>query len=227
MTTTISNIEDWKKLLAEAENGSNLLQLEVAMLFENGVEINGFEIVKKDAAQDFKWTKIAYENGNLDALVRYADYLSSGYNGEKNLELAIHLYEKGMEFGSSIAAFNLGIEYRNKQEFEHAFRYYQKAKTMNSESEDFTIAKCYYYGIGTEKDKCKAIDILNNITFPQNNQYEVDEANYMIGMLYLEGEVVEKSIKTARHYLELANQDEDHRSAQEILQIIGRADNIL
>ena len=44
----------------------------------------------------------------------------------------------------------------------------------------------------------------------------------MIGKIYLEGEVVEKNIDKARYYLELADEDGDHRSAQEILIIIGR-----
>ena len=44
----------------------------------------------------------------------------------------------------------------------------------------------------------------------------------MIGKIYLEGEIIEQSLEKARQYLELANKDGDHRSAQEILNIIGK-----
>ncbi|MBK9508458.1 MAG: SEL1-like repeat protein [Cytophagaceae bacterium] len=52
---------------------------------------------------------------------------------------------------------------------------------------------------------------------------ELDEANYMLGKIYLEGEVIEKNIEKARFHFELADKDNDHSSAQEILLIIGRS----
>lgn len=226
MFIEINSSENWEKLLLEAKNGNNLAQLEVAFYYENGIEINGVEILKANDLEGFKWTKKAYENGNLEALVGYADYLSLGKSCEKNLDLAVELYKKGIELGISEASYNLGIEFRNKQNFETAFEYYKKSKELNSNYEEFTIAKCYYYGIGVEKDKNKAFELLKNVKFPENNQFEVDEANYLIGMLYLEGEIIEKSIELARYYLELANADEDHRSALELLLIIGRSENL-
>jgi hypothetical protein len=48
----------------------------------------------------------------------------------------------------------------------------------------------------------------------------------MIGKIYLEGEIVERSIETAKYYLELADNDGDHRSAQDLLLIIGRREII-
>jgi len=69
------------------------------------------------------------------------------------------------------------------------------------------------------------LSILENIKFPESYRYEVDEANYIIGLLYLEGEVIERSLETARRYFELANIDEDHQSAKEILYILGRRGN--
>jgi TPR repeat protein len=226
MFTEINSAETWEKLLSEAKNGNNLAQFEVGIYYENGIEIDGVEIIKANDVEGFNWTKKAYENGNLKALVSYADYLSLGKSCEKNLDLAIELYKKGIELGISEASYNLAIEYRNQQNFEKAFEYYEKANELDSNYEEFTIAKCYYYGIGIEKNKNKAFELLKKIKFPQNNQFEVDEANYLIGIIHLEGEIVEKSIELARKYLELANIDEDHHSAQELLLIIGRSENL-
>ena len=226
MILKIDTLKTWMNLLNDAENGNNLAQFEVSMYYENGIEINGEIILNIDELEAFKWTKKAYENGNLKALVSYADYLSLGKNCERNLELAIKLYNKGIDLGIGEAAYNLGIEYRNKQDFKKAFIYYQKANELNLNYEEFTITKCYYFGIGIEKNKPKALELLNNIKIPKNYPFEVDEANYLLGMLYLEGDIVEKSIEKARFYLELANVDEDHKSAQELLLIIGRTENI-
>ena len=126
--------------------------------------------------------------------------------------------------GNEIAAFNLGIEYRDSLDYESAFKCYEQSLQLGHPA-DFTIAKCYYYGIGIKKDQSKALLILKSDRIIESSQYEIDEANYLTGLLYLEGEVVDKSLETARYYFELADEDGDHRSAQEILFIIGRSDH--
>ncbi|MEP6610379.1 MAG: hypothetical protein ABJA76_00790, partial [Mucilaginibacter sp.] len=144
---------------------------------------------------------------------------------DKNIGFAIELYKKGIDNGSGIAANNLGTIYRDKQDYKTAFELYQLAQTL-SKSNSLTLAQCYYWGVGTEKDIKKAYDILLKISQgplnPYNNQYEIDEANYLLGRIYLDGDVVEKSIEKARHFLMLADTDNDHRSAQELLIVIGR-----
>jgi uncharacterized protein len=122
-----------------------------------------------------------------------------------------------MKAGSSDAAHNLGIEYRDQHNFEKAFSLYKKAET------DFAVGMCYYYGIGVPQNRLKAFRFFKKISKPDIvlSGYEANEANYMIGKMYLEGEVVKRSISKARHYLLLANEDGDHRSAEQILGIIG------
>lgn len=224
MITKITNTKNWESLIELAKNENIDAQYEVASYFENGLILDGIEIVKIDEKQAFFWIKIAFKNGNLKALVRYADYLCEGILCEKNIDLAIKIYKKGIELGSKEASFNLGIEYRNKQDFNIAFEFYNKSQTPNKSYYELTLAMCYYFGIGTKKDKLKALKHFENIKMPDNSPNEVDEANYMIGKIYLDGEVVEKSIEKARYYLELADNDQDHRSAQEILFIIGRTE---
>jgi len=132
MSSEINTIEDWNTLLNLAEEGNNSAQLEVAMYFENG---NDFVTINN--AEAFKWTKLAYENGKEDAIVRYADYLSAGNNCDKNIEHAVQLYARGIELGFGEASFNLGVEYRNKQNFKTAFEYYQRANEMSAGAYQF------------------------------------------------------------------------------------------
>ena len=82
---------------------------------------------------------------------------------------------------------------------------------------------CYYYGVGVAKNKLKAFRFFKKLLKPGNllNGYETNEANYLIGKMYLDGEVVKRSLTKARYYLLLANEDGDHHSAEQILWIIG------
>ncbi len=223
----ISNENDWNSLIEKAEDGNSDAMNEVAFHFNNGLTIDNIEIIKPNPQLAFEWTKKSYEKGNIDGMVNYADYLSDGeyLYCEKNIDLAMKLYEEAIDKGSSSAIHNLAIEYRNKQNFDKAFELYLKANRSNEFYPELSIGLCYFYGIGTKKDKLKSFEIFQIINSNKNSQYEVDESNYLIGKIYLEGEIIEQSIDKARHYLELADKDGDHRSAQELLLIIGRTTN--
>jgi uncharacterized protein len=220
----INNLDDFNLVIQKAEHGNCEAMNELSFIYENGLTIDNIEIVKPDPQIGFHWTEKSYKNGNLEASVKYADFLSDGNYKycQKNIELAMKLYEKAMNEGSSIATYNLGLEYRNKQQFEKAFELYQKADQAEDYFAELTIGLCYYYGIGTNKDRLKALEIFKSLNKENYTEYEIDEANYLIGKIYLEGEIVEQSFELARQYLELANQDGDHNSAQELLLLIGR-----
>ncbi|QHC85101.1 hypothetical protein AS589_10095 [Empedobacter brevis] len=178
-TFEITNIDDWNSLLKNAESGNSNAMNEVAFWYENGLTINDIEIIKIHPQLAFEWTKKSYDNGNLDGIVKYADYLSDGeyLYCEKNIEFAMHLYEKAMNEGSITATHSLGIEYRNKQNFEKAFELYQKANASSNFFPELSIGLSYYYGIGTPKNKIKALEIFKKIEIGNNSEYEVDEAN--------------------------------------------------
>lgn len=222
---TILNNNDWQILLKKAEQGNSKAMNEVAFNYEHGLTADGIVIVEKNTQLAFDWTKKSYETGDLDGMINYANYLSDGKYlfCEKNIQLAMKLYEKAMHLGSSVAAYSLGIEYRNQHNFEKAFELYSKSNKNSGDIPDLTIGLCYYYGIGIEKNKLQALKIFESINLNVNTPYEVDEANYLLGKLYLEGEIVEQSIDKARYYLELADKDGDHNSAQELLFVIGRS----
>ena len=213
----IENINDFNSILKNAENGNSEAMNKVAEIYESGLIIDKNEIIENNEQLSFEWTKKSYENGNIEATEKYADYLSVNDNQfcEQNIELAMKLYEKAMNCGSENATFSLGIEYRNKRNFVKAFELYEKSNNK------FTIGLCQYYGIGTKKDKLKSLELFKSLNLKNNSEYEIDEANYLIGKIYLEGEVIKQSFEKARYYLELANKDGDHRSSQEILHIIG------
>ncbi|GAA3958200.1 tetratricopeptide repeat protein [Mucilaginibacter dorajii] len=221
----LTTYEDWIHLLELAEAGDNVAQGEVALHYDSGLILKGTEIVEEDQSMAFKWYYSAYENGNITVVTRIADFLIEGLYCEQNIELAIELYQKGIDNRYGIAANNLAVFYRDKQDYKKAFELYKLAQHLDS-SDSLPLALCYYFGIGTERNLNMAFEIFNNISKAEsaNYQYHIDEANYFLGRIYLEGEIVEKSIVKARAFLKLANADDDHRSAQELLMIIGKND---
>ena len=227
MRSELTTYEDWIQLLALANTGDNIAQYEVAIHYDGGLVVNGIKIVDESQPIAFKWYYSAYENGNVDASIRIADFLIEGIYCKQNIELAIELYRKGIDDGYGIAANNLAAFYRDKQNYKEAFELYKIAQHLYN-SDSLSLALCYYFGIGTVKDAKMAFEIFKNISKDKskagNYQYDIDEANYFLGRMYLDGEIVEKSITNARAFLRLANADDDHRSARELLMIIGKND---
>lgn len=91
-----------------------------------------------------------------------------------------------------------------------SFELYHVAQGFdNSDSAPFAL--CYYFGVGTEKDINKSFEILTKISKDKsksgNYQYDIDEANYFLGRIHLDGEIVEKSITKARAFFKIANAD--------------------
>lgn len=227
MTTKINTNEDWNHLLELAESDNNMAQYEVAVIYDSGLVIEGVEIVEESESEAFKWYYKAYQNGNIDVITRIADFFSQGIHCEQNLDLAIELYQKEIDKGYGLAANNLATVYRDLKDYKKAFEFYKIAQDLDN-SDSLPLALCYYFGIGTEKNLKTSLEILLKISEDKsqsgNHQYAIDEANYFLGRIYFDGEIVEKSIIKARAFLEIANADNDHRSAQELLYIVGKSD---
>lgn len=221
MVSELKTQKNWQQLLRKAEAGNANAQLEVAFQYGSGIIINGEAISECNEKLEYEWTKRAYENGCAEAAEFYANHLINGIYCAKDEVLAIELYKKAIKAGSLSAAHNLGTVYRDKGKFKKAFTLYCKAHTQTYAC--INVGMCYYYGIGVLKNRKKAFHFFKELLASDRiiNGYETNEANYMIGKMYLEGEAVKRSVVKARHYLLLANEDGDHRSAEEILWIIG------
>jgi len=216
----------WKDLLAKARKGDANAQNEVADYFSFGLKTTTNEIiVRQSFSSAFSWYEKAAINGVVDALTNLADFLGEGKGCEKDINKAVENYLLAIDKGSSIAALNLGTIYRDKGNFKKAFECYSLANKMDKVDYSFTVGLCYYYGIGVSIDKviaCKHFHKVSIDKLQRHTQYEIDEANYILGFSYLTGEGVKKSIDKSRAFLKLANADNDHRSAEQILFIIGQ-----
>lgn len=198
--------------------------------FEYGYLIETNPITDIDLNKSYYWYEQAMLKGSLNAKVRFADFLSEGIACKRNINKATLLYLSCIEEGISIAAFNLATIYRNQSDYEQAFKYYLvgeelMSKEYGKKTYSLDVILCYLYGVGIAKDVDEAFRCLKIFTNQDNDyswQYDIDEANYILGHLYLQGLGTPQNINKARYHLLKADKDQDHRSAQELLLIIGR-----
>lgn len=208
----------------------NKLLYDLGFVFEDGLVENGITIVEVDYEKSFHWYEQAMIKGNFDATLRLADFFSEGIGCTKDADKAIILYLSCIEKGISTAATNLATVYRDMGDFVNSFKYYSLANNLMSKEYgkntcSIEVALCYLYGIGVKQDIDTGIELLEKLVSADNDyscQFDIDEANYLLGSIYLQGLKVDKDIDKARYHLLKANLDEDHSSAQTLLLLIGR-----
>src|SRR5690606_5230761 len=155
-------------------------------------------IVKQNFSSAFTWYEKAAENGIINSITNLADFLSEGKGCKRNKDKAVEKYLLAIEKGSSRAAFNLGTIYRDDGNFKKAFEYYSLANKLDKGDYSLIIGLCYYYGVGVSVDKklaCKHFHMVSDDKQQRHAQYEIDEANYILGLSYLTGDGVKKSIE--------------------------------
>jgi TPR repeat protein len=216
----------WKDLLSKAKAGDGIAQSEVADCFSFGLKTETNEvIVRQNLSSAFSWYEKASMNGDVESLTNLADFLSEGKGCEKDLSKAIDFYLAAIDKGSSRAAFNLGVVYRDKGNLKKAFEYYCLADKIDQADHSFTVGLCLYYGVGVDIDRntaCKHFLKVSADKLQRHTQYEIDETNYLLGLSYLTGDGVKKSFAKSKHFLSLANLDKDHRSAEQLLFVVGQ-----
>ena len=218
-------IKKYQDVLVQAKKGKSNAQYELGNFYEDGLTVKNKEVLRPNQQEALKWFKKAYKNGNSNAAVRYADYLSIGDHCHKDLELAIKIYKSEITSGNYMAYSNLAKTYCKEKKYKWAIKLYRKIQ-KEFEINSIELAYCFYFGLGTKLNKLRALEIFKLISKDKSNnrncESEINEANYYIGMIYLEGRALKRSIKKARKYLTLANVNNDHESAIELLNILGK-----
>lgn len=213
-------------LLIKAKNGATDAQFKIACIYSDGLKNNNNKIVvKQNYNRAYKWFEKAANGGDVCALNNLGNLVCDGLGCVKDVSKAIEIYEKAILKGYSPSANNLATIFRDKGNYQKAFEYHLLAEKIAKISYSFIVGLCYFNGLGVNIDKEKACKIFLKVSVDKQNyhsQFEIDEANYLLGYSYLNGEGVKKSLTIARKYLQKADKDNDHRSSQELLVILGR-----
>ena len=218
------NKKKWQKLLKKAKKGDAEAQIEVGQIYSDGyIGLNQEVIVKKNDKLAYKWHEKAAEQDNVFGIELLAYHLDCGIGCEKNTKRAIELYKIAIDNGSSSAANNLGTIYRDKGNYKKAFAYYDLSMRIEKSDYSLHVGLCYFYGIGVSQDKAIAIRHFRKVSADKMgylSQFDLDIANYYLGISYLTGECVKKSLKLAKKYFKLANTANDNYCALALTHLI-------
>jgi TPR repeat protein len=147
--TTPTHLE-LERLLKEqkALTPGNLLHMNADLLDERGKYAEALPLLLKGAKTDDHGCQILLGN-----------YLTNGRKGVPvNREEGIYWYKKAYEGGSSTAACNLGMTYRQEGDMDEAYRWYERAVALGDLESHLEIAKLWLRPRG---DAVKAIEHLN------------------------------------------------------------------
>lgn len=217
------SVEDLAKLKSRSKAGDADSQYLLANYYEYGLMIDSKVQIKQNLKIAFKLTKLAFENGNKEALISYANYLTNEDFSENNVKLGITLYKKAIRNNDSLGAVNLARYYSRKGKYKKAFDNFLLSEKLGGYFL-FDIGLCYYFGIGTKQNFEVAIKYFRSVVKNEKwcSEYEFEESNFILGKLYLEGIHLKKSILKSKFHLETANRENNHRSAQDILIMLKR-----
>ena len=118
---------------------------------------------KKDPTEADKWFKKAFdlllkeaEQGNDESVRQIGLMHNNGEGRERNLDKAVEWYTKAVEMGSSAAANNLGVLYKNSiKNYDKAEEWYTKAVEMGNSDAVFNLGYLYQNSI---KNYDKAVE---------------------------------------------------------------------
>jgi TPR repeat protein len=217
----------WEELLSLAQEGNSDAQWEVGYYHEEGaVDELQHLLVEKNSLQALYWHTLSAEQGNQSAQVSLSNLLSTGEDVERDYNAAIRWAKKAMSQGNASAAYNLGTIYRDLKKPAKAFRCYQQAVAMGDDDALLQVGLCYLFSHGTKQDLDTAYDCFQQIITRNSSastQRTKENAYYWMAIFKLVGlGNTKKSVVNARKMLEIANADDDHEQANEILNVIGK-----
>lgn len=130
-----------------------------------------------------------------------ADYFSHD-NAETALEKCIKLIDDGYDeaFAFVGAIYEIGGHNVTKDYDKARFYYEQSVERFGATEAYLGLVRIYYYGMGVEKDYCKAFEYCTILSEDADNVY----GNFLIGKMYTDGHCVDKNLDKAKEFFKKA-----------------------
>jgi len=216
---------EWKSLLAKAEPGDAEAEVRVAEHYSDGCkDRRGGALVQVSNRKAVEWYRRSAQHGSPIGQGALGYFLSEGIGAKKNAREAIRWMKKAyLNIGSSSDANNVAITYRQIGNLREAVRWFRIAIAAGDHGDLVQIGIHHYWGKGVRTDHAAAVRLFRKAIRGRNmSECERDDANFYLGIAYLEGKGVKKSLRMARKLLERANRDNDHLAAQRLLKQMAR-----
>lgn len=143
----------------------------------------------------------AAKAGDAEAQTRLGDMYLEGIGVEKNIQIAINMYNKAITQNYPKAMRYLGDMYRDGNGVDKdpgkAFVLYKKAADLNDSHGLLRVSQCYYSGIGVVIDSVKSFEYCL-LSAEAGNEYSYEQ----LAFHYL-GDGTEQDLENAAKYFEL------------------------
>jgi uncharacterized protein len=215
----------WKNLLAKAKGGDAETEWTVAELYSDGCkDRRGRILVRVSNRKAAEWHRRSAEHGCGSAQNTLGIILGGNYGVAKNVREALLWLRRAFRGGDDLLApNNTAVTYRQNGNLRQAVRWFRKVDTARDDSVLIQLGIHSYWGKGVQTDHQSAVRYFRKAIRGKNmSDCDRDDANFYLGIAYLEGKGVRKSLRMAQKHLELANRDNDHLAAQRLLKQLRR-----
>lgn len=149
------NRQFFASLVQAATNGDDKAAANLGVFYHEGMG------VERNYVEALRWLTQAAMNGNTQAQFNLAIMYAKGEGTSKNSALSQRWMQQAAASGSADAQFALGITYANKNDFNKAATYYEKAATQGHTAAQMKLAQLYKQGLAVQKDELQAFAWVN------------------------------------------------------------------
>lgn len=216
-----------------AEGGRHDAFLSIASILDEG----GDGVVP-DPAKALEWKRRAAAAGIPEGVTTLAEALDRGLGTPVDRAGAAVLYKAAAEAGVLSAAVNLGVLYENgdgvQLDLSEAVRWYRVASDAGSASGQLNLARCLEFSLGVTQDRTEALRLYRMAAAVRPlDWYQIPteqvtptfanlEAQYTLGVIYVNGDGVPVDLKEAHRWISMAAAG-GHKNAQARLKQVEAA----
>lgn len=122
----------------------------------------------------FRLTLAAAKLGDISAQTNVGNYYDAATGVRRNRALALYWYKRAYRRGDALAAFNIGVLWRNEKQFHRALAWFLRSVKLGDDEANVEVGKHYLHVEGTPK---KAIPYLQRVRpAPNVGEDVVEEA---------------------------------------------------
>lgn len=181
----ITVVDRFQELILLAEEGDAEAQYVLALVYEEGLSEDGFE-VSKDFQEAVRWYRSAAEQGKVEAQEKLGEMYYKGHGVSQDYSESFRWTHLAAEQGLASAQYNLGTLYINglgaEKDYEEAVKWYRRAAEGGDGEALANLSSMYGQGQGVEENKLLAF-VFASLAADLGNEDGAYNRDYVLEML--------------------------------------------